>query len=213
MRTHLGITRVAIVGVCLGALLTGAAFAQRPSHLLGGPLHVTVRQTIGEIRIASDDYPSEDQAAGTVDLVNGRLLHGTNHAEMGHIRVPHNLDVDPFPGSCPYHSDCLEGLAAAPALEARWGQPPHLLPSQHPAWELEAHYLALGIANWTCTLSPERIILGGGVLRRAEILTAIRCKVPELINGYIDCPDIVLPGLGSRAGVLGGIALAALEAN
>ncbi|MBZ5608141.1 MAG: ROK family protein [Acidobacteriia bacterium] len=155
-------------------------------------------------------YVTVGTGIGGAAMVNGRLLHGRTHPEMGHIRVPHDLASDPFPGNCPYHGDCLEGLAAAPAIQARWGQAPHLLPAQHPAWDLEAHYLALGVVNWISTLSPERIILGGGVMLREEVLGGVRAKVAALLNGYIDAPDIVPPALGSRAGVLGAIALAGL---
>ncbi len=143
-------------------------------------------------------------------MANGRLLHGRTHPEMGHIRVPHDRSRDPFPGNCPYHGDCLEGLAAAPAIQARWGQPAHSLPSHHPAWELEAHYLALAAANWICTLAPERVILGGGVMARAELLDEIGKQVTALLNGYVIPPEIVAPALGSRSGVLGAISLAAL---
>ena len=84
----------------------------------------------------------------------------------------------------------------------------HLLPDGHAAWDLEAEYLALGIVSWTCTLSPEQIILGGGVMQRAELFPKIRNRVAELLNGYVELPEIVPPGLGTRAGVLGAIALA-----
>ena len=141
-------------------------------------------------------------------MVNGRLLHGRKHPEMGHIRVPHDLNRDPFPGNCPYHADCLEGLAAAPAIEARWGQAPHALPADHPGWELEAQYLAFGIANLAFTLSPQRIVLGGGVMRRTKLYPMIREKLAAVLNGYIEAPEIVAPELGARAGVLGAIALA-----
>lgn len=141
-------------------------------------------------------------------LVDSRLLHGRLHPEMGHIRVPHDRARDPFSGNCPYHGDCLEGLAAGPAIEARWGQPGHLLPDGHPAWELEAEYLALGIANWTCTLSPERILLGGGIMQHAELFPKVRLRVAELLNGYLETPEIAAPKLGRRAGVLGALALA-----
>jgi fructokinase len=141
-------------------------------------------------------------------MVNGRLLHGRTHPEMGHVRIPHDRDRDPFPGNCPYHGDCLEGLAAGPAIEARWGQPADALPADHPAWDLEAHYLALGIANLACTLSPQRVVLGGGVMRRAGLYPMIREKVTAFLNAYIDAPGIVPPRLGDRAGVLGAIALA-----
>ncbi len=142
-------------------------------------------------------------------LVDGRLLHGRLHPEMGHIRVPHDRARDPFPGNCPYHADCLEGLAAGPAIEARWGHPGHLLPDRHAAWDLEAEYLALGIVSWTCTLSPERIVLGGGVMQREELFPKVRTRVGELLNGYLEPPEIVPPELGVRAGVLGALALAA----
>ena len=142
-------------------------------------------------------------------MVNGRLLHGLVHPEMGHIRVPHDLRADPFPGGCPFHGDCLEGLVSGPALEARWGQRGETLPPEHPAWDLEAHYIALGLATWICTLSPQRIILGGGVMRQAHLFPRIRGQVLTLLNGYIQAPEIVPPVLGGDAGVLGAIALAA----
>jgi fructokinase len=142
-------------------------------------------------------------------LIGGKLLHGLTHPEMGHIRIPHDWKEDPFAGRCPYHGDCLEGLAAAPALEARWGNPPSTLPDDHAAWSLEARYLALGIANFICTLSPQRIVLGGGVMKRAHLYDVIRSETGPLLNGYTGkLPDIVPPALGQFSGVLGAIALA-----
>ena len=153
-------------------------------------------------------YVTVGTGLGAGAYIDGRLLHGRLHAEMGHIRVPRDRARDPFPGNCPYHQDCLEGLAAGPAIQARWGQPGHLLPDGHAAWSLEAEYLALAVANWSCTLSPELMVMGGGVMQREELLPRIRPRVPELLNGYIEPPEIVLPQLGYRAGVLGAIALA-----
>jgi fructokinase len=153
-------------------------------------------------------YLTVGTGLGGGSMVNGRLLHGRTHPEMGHLRVPHDLQRDPFPGNCPYHSDCLEGLAAGPAIEARWSKSARDLPVEHPAWELEAHYLALGIANLAYALSPQRVILGGGVMRRGELYPMVRAKVVTLLNGYVDAPEIVPPELGARAGVLGAIALA-----
>ncbi|HWY48626.1 MAG TPA: ROK family protein [Bryobacteraceae bacterium] len=153
-------------------------------------------------------YLTVGTGVGGGGMLEGRLLHGRRHPEMGHIRIPHDRERDPFPGNCPYHGDCLEGLAAAPAIEARWRQSPNDLPDGHPAWELEAHYLALGIANLSLVLSPQRIILGGGIMRRKELYPMVRAKVSALLNGYIEAPEIVPPGLGERAGVLGAIALA-----
>jgi fructokinase len=141
-------------------------------------------------------------------MVNGRLMHGRTHPEMGHIRIPHNREQDPYKGSCPYHGDCLEGLACAPAIYARWGQSGEALPDDHKAWDLEAHYLALGIASWICTLSPQRIVLGGGVMSRKKLYPLVREEVSALLNGYVEAPEIVPPLLGARAGVLGAIALA-----
>jgi len=152
-------------------------------------------------------YLTVGTGIGGGGLVNGQLMHGQTHPEMGHIRVPHDRAGDPFPGCCPFHGDCLEGLAAAPAITARWGQPGEKLPGDHPAWDLEAHYLAYGITNWICTLSPQRIILGGGVLRHSALYAMVREKVAALINGYVALPEIVPPALSGRAGVLGAIAL------
>ena len=152
-------------------------------------------------------------------MVNGRLMHGLVHPEMGHIRVPRDPGADPFPGSCPFHGDCLEGLVCGPALEARWGQRGETLPAEHPAWKLEAHYLALGLVNWICSLSPQRIILGGGIMQRGDLFSRIRREVLELLNGYVQAPEIleridqyiVPPALGGNAGVLGAIALALMR--
>src|SRR5207253_2111001 len=107
-------------------------------------------------------------------MVHGKVVHGMLHPEMGHIRVPHDLGKDPFPGACPYHGDCLEGLASGPAMEARWKIPAHTMPLDHPGWVLEAHYLALGLSTWVCTLSPRRIILGGGVMQQSHIFALLR---------------------------------------
>ena len=149
-------------------------------------------------------------------IVHGRVLHGMLHPEMGHIRIPHDTAQDPYPGCCPYHGDCLEGLASGPAMEARWGTPARELPPGHPAWPLEAHYLALGLATWVCTLSPQRIILGGGVMQQPHLFDLIREELLRLLNGYIQIEEvtgsldrfIIPPRLGSRAGVLGALVLA-----
>jgi fructokinase len=149
-------------------------------------------------------------------VVKGRPLHGLVHPEMGHMRVPHDGARDPFAGVCPSHGDCWEGLATAPAIAARWGLPPESLPDDHPAWALEAHYLALGLANVALTLSPERLVLGGGVMTRTFLYPLVRAGVSDLLAGYLASPAltgdlelyIVPPALGDLAGVLGAIALA-----
>ena len=151
-------------------------------------------------------------------IINGRVLHGLVHPEMGHIRVPHDLASDPYPGCCPFHGDCLEGLASGPAMQARWRIAAEDLPPDHRGWALEAHYLAHGLANWVLTLSPQPIVLGGGVLRQAQLFTRIRQELAKLLNGYVRAPEltrdldqyVVPPLLGDRAGVLGGLVLAEL---
>jgi fructokinase len=149
-------------------------------------------------------------------MVEGNLLHGAMHPEMGHVCLPHNRERDPFEGWCPYHKDCLEGLAAGPAIELRWGVRGETLSVDHPAWDLEATYLAYALVNYILTLAPQRIILGGGVMEQPQLFPLIRTKVQDLLNGYLQVPDIleridayiVSPALGGRAGVLGSIALA-----
>lgn len=148
-----------------------------------------------------------------------RRLHGLIHPEMGHIRIPHDWQRDPFRGNCPYHGDCLEGLASGPALAERWGQPAETLGTDHPAWDLQARYLALALVNLICTLSPERIIIGGGVMEQPHLFPLIRAEVQQLLNGYVQAPAIlgaidryiVAPALGNRSGIFGGIALAAQD--
>ena len=132
------------------------------------------------------------------------------------MRLPHDWQADPFKGTCPFHGDCFEGLAAGPAMNARWGQPAETLPADHPAWQLETHYIALAMANFIVTLSPQRIILGGGVMSGPHMFPALRSEVMALLNGYVQSPAIlqhideyiVPPGLGNRSGVLGAFALA-----
>lgn len=149
-------------------------------------------------------------------VFNGKPLHGLIHPEMGHIRLPHNLERDPYQGFCPFHGDCFEGLAAGPALLGRWGQPGDTLPLDHPAWALEAHYIALALHNLVCAYSPTRVILGGGVMGQEHLFPLIRAEVVSLLNGYVQSPAIlaeinsyiVPPGLAGRAGVLGAVALA-----
>jgi len=153
-------------------------------------------------------------------MVGGRLIHGLVHPEMGHIRIPHDWAADPFPGACPYHGDCFEGLAAGPALERRLQQRGETVPENHPVWALEAHYIALGLVNFILTLSPERLILGGGVMQQAHLFPLIRQEVLVLLAGYVQAAEIltnceryiVPPGLGGRSGVLGALALARMVA-
>jgi fructokinase len=140
-------------------------------------------------------------------LVGGKLVHGLVHPEMGHMRIPHDRVADPFPGICPFHGDCLEGLASGPAIEARWGIPAHQLLPDDPAWCLEARYLAAGLVNLICTLSPRCILMGGGVMDQQHLFPMIREEVCASLNQYVAIPEIGPPLLGSNTGVLGAIAL------
>jgi len=161
-------------------------------------------------------YLTVGTGIGGGGVVRGRPVHGLVHPEMGHIRIPHDRAWDPFEGICPYHKDCLEGLASGPAIEARWGERGENLPADHPAWSLEARYLALGLTAMICILSPQRIVLGGGVMQQPQLFPMIRSDVQHLLNGYVQAPAvverideyIVPPALGGDAGVLGAIALA-----
>jgi fructokinase len=160
-------------------------------------------------------YITVGTGIGGGGMVGGKLLHGLVHPEFGHMRIPHDRDKDPFPGVCPYHGDCWEGLASGRAVEARWGRPPEELSSDE-VWELQARYLALGLVCVICVLSPERIVIGGGVMTRPGLLPLVRHAVTEVMNGYLDqaamsegiADFITPPALGSQAGMLGAIALA-----
>jgi fructokinase len=156
-------------------------------------------------------YVTVGSGIGGGAIVDGNLLHGLFHPEFGHLRVPHDRAADPFDGVCPYHGDCLEGLASGPALEARWGIPPRELAVEG-AWALEARYLALGLVAVISVLSPERIVVGGGVAKHPGLLELVRGDVTALMNGYLGfeaADDYVMPpAFGARAGVLGAIALA-----
>jgi fructokinase len=161
-------------------------------------------------------YITVGTGIGGGGLAGGNLLHGLLHPEFGHMRIPHDFERDPFEGVCPYHGDCWEGLASGRAIEARWGKPAEELDDEPAVWELEAHYLALGLVSVMCVLSPERIVVGGGVARRDALLPLVRHEVVSLMNGYLDSTVvrdgisdyITPPVLGTRAGVLGAIALA-----
>ena len=154
-------------------------------------------------------YVTVGTGIGGGAMVEGSLLHGRSHPEMGHIRIPHD---HAFPGVCPYHGDCLEGLASGVAMEARWNTPAPDLPDHHAAWALEADYLALACANWIATLSLERIILGGGVMR-PHLFPMLRERVTRLLGDYMKAPELVPSPLNHRAGVMGALELAQAALN
>lgn len=180
-----------VVAAALGEWLHGAARGAR------NVLYLTVGTGIGGGALAS-----------------GAPIHGWQHAEMGHMRVA-RARGDRFPGSCPFHGDCLEGLASGSALAAR-GVPARTDPRRqpHPAEAWCADYVAQGIANLTLTLMPDAVVLGGGVTRLPRFHARVRERFAAALGGYLGKPwaaprtYIRKPGLGARAGVIGAIALA-----
>ena len=149
-------------------------------------------------------------------LINGKPHTGLSVLEMGHVSVPHDLNIDSFSGNCPYHKDCFEGLASGPAIENRLGRPAETLIDSDPFWKIEAEYIAHALANYIFTLSPRIIVIGGGVMQRTFLYTEIREKVQEFLNNYLKF-DVLLegidqyivpPSLGKYSGVLGAISMA-----
>lgn len=149
-------------------------------------------------------------------IVEGNLVHGLLHPEMGHMMLIVRED-DKYQGKCPYHKTCFEGLASGPAIEERWGIKGSEIPVDHPAWDLEAWYIAQALAIYVLTLSPKKIILGGGVMHQQQLFPLIRKYLQERLNGYIQKDEItstkindyiVYPGLGDNAGICGALALA-----
>ncbi len=151
-------------------------------------------------------------------IKDGKPLIGLLSPEMGHIRIPHDLKRDPFPGVCPFHGDCFEGLASGPAIEKRFNSRGETISDDDPFWDVEADYIAWALSNTILMLSPRQIILGGGIMQRTYLFPLVRCKVLETLNGYVASESllknidqyIVPPKLGSQSGSLGAIALAQL---
>jgi fructokinase len=160
-------------------------------------------------------YITVGTGIGAGAVVEGKLVHGLTHPEMGHILVRRHPE-DRYEGKCPFHRDCLEGLASGPAIGERWNAKAFELDNNHAAWEMEAYYLAQALMNFILILSPERIIMGGGVMKQLQLFPMIRRHVRELLNGYVKHPAImeendsfiVPPGLGDNAGLSGALALA-----
>ncbi len=147
-------------------------------------------------------------------LSNGKLLHGMMHPELGHIRIG-KRDYDKGFSVCPFHDDCLEGLASGPSIEKRWGRPGYELADDSRVWELEADYIGTALVNYCCTLSPQLIILGGGVMEQKQLFLLIRKKFEEKMAGYIkterlkDLDKYIVPAsLKGDQGILGAVKLA-----
>lgn len=160
-------------------------------------------------------YMTVGTGIGAGAVVEGKLLHGLLHPEMGHIPVRRHPD-DRYEGKCPYHRDCFEGMAAGPAIEARWGRKGVELEGETRVWEIEAYYLAQAVASFIYILSPKKIVIGGGVMHQLQLFPLVRRQTLELLNGYVQRDDItrdidsyiVPPGLGDNAGLSGSLLLA-----
>lgn len=166
-------------------------------------------------------YVTVGTGIGAGLIVRGRPVFGMNHTELGHIRVARKPG-DGFAGSCSFHGDCIEGLASGPAIEARAGMPASQLPPDHPAWDYVAHGLGQLLHTMVLTTAPARILLGGGVMSaQAHLFERIRQELKRSINRYVEAPEleqglgqfVVPPGLGTMAGPLGALALAADAEN
>jgi fructokinase len=162
-------------------------------------------------------YVTVGTGIGGCALIDSKLLHGLMHSEMGHILLKRHAD-DTYAGHCPFHQDCLEGMACGPAIAARWGSDGAELPPDHKAWEVEAYYLAQLVCTILYTISPQRIVLGGGVMHQRQLFPLIHRHALELLNGYLSIPPVtehmdtlvIPPGLGDRSGAVGALELARL---
>jgi fructokinase len=200
-----------VVGVIGDALKIPIGFDTDVNGALLGESHWGAAQGLD-----NSIYLTIGTGIGGGAMVGGNLVHGLVHPEMGHMRLPHDMEKDPFMGWCPFHGDCFEGLAAGPAVEKRWGQKAETLLPDHPAWDLEAYYIAQALHTLICVYSPQRIILGGGIMNQQQLFPLVRQKVVDSLNDYVQHPAIldeidsliVPPKLGNQAGVLGSIALA-----
>lgn len=159
-------------------------------------------------------YITIGTGVGVGTMVNRKLLHGMLHPEGGHILLEKN-PKDTYKGKCPFHSNCMEGLAAGPAIEGRYGKKAFDLKDVDEVWELEAEYIAKALVNYILILSPQRIVLGGGVMHQEQLFPLVRKKTVELLNGYVITKEIdniesyiVPPSLNDNQGVMGCIQLA-----
>jgi fructokinase len=163
-------------------------------------------------------YITVGTGIGAGAIIQGKLLQGLSHPEMGHILVRRHPQ-DGYQGKCPYHGDCLEGLAAGPAIEERWGAKGMDLINRQEVWELQGYYIAQALMHYILILSPKKIILGGGVMNQKQLFPTIYKYLKEFVADYVQLPElsdyIVSPGLGDAAGITGSLMLAkqALQEN
>ena len=178
---------------------------------------------LGEVTWGDCDtaiYITVGTGVGVGVYCNGALMHGLVHPEAGHLLLQRH-PKDTYAGKCPYHANCLEGLASGPAVEARWGRPAKELADREDVWEMEAFYLAEAVANYVLTYSPQKIVLWGGIMHQSQLFSMVRTKVQELLGGYISNEKIlkeidtylVPPALGENPGIMGAFALGMREAE
>lgn len=154
-------------------------------------------------------YLTVGTGIGAGELVDGKLLHGNLHPEAGHMPMRLHPE-DTYKGKCPYHGTCFEGLAAGPAIEARWGKSAKELSDNEKVWDMEGYYIAEALVTYILVLAPQRIILGGGVMHQLQLFPIIRKYVKEMLNGYIltaeleDIDTYIVPaGLNDDQGIIG----------
>lgn len=156
-------------------------------------------------------YLTVGTGVGGGSIINGKFIEGFGHPEMGHILIKSHPDDD-FEGVCPYHKNCLEGLAAGPSIEKRYGVKAQDIDPDHKIWGIVAYYLAQALMNYTLIVRPEKIILGGGVMNQEQMIHLVREAFNSLLANYVEIPDIntyiVTPSLGNNAGITGGLILA-----
>lgn len=161
--------------------------------------------------LSSIVYYTVGTGIGGGALQNGVFVEGFSHPEMGHMLVKRHPE-DTFVGNCPFHHDCLEGMAAGPAIEKRTGTKGQDLSSDDPVWEIEADYIAQCAYNTTLMFAPDIIIFGGGVMKQDHMKKKVQEKFAKLVNHYVNTPVveeyIVTPKLGDNAGTIGALALA-----
>ena len=174
----------------------------------------------GCTRTVSDSiYITVGTGVGLGVIINGKPHHGMLHPEGGHIFMDRRADDPMVRGVCPYHPNCLEGLASGPAIAGRWGKPAAELADRDEVWELEAYYIAQAVADYILTYSPQKVILWGGVMHQKRLFPMVRSGVQELLNGYVHHPAvtdaietyIVPPALGEDPGILGAVRLGMIE--
>lgn len=162
-------------------------------------------------------YITIGTGVGVGVIADGKLLHGMLHPEGGHVLLS-KLPEDTYKGFCPFHENCFEGLAAGPAIEGRWGKKAIELADDKRVWEMEAEYIAQALVGYTCILSPQRIILGGGVMHQKQLLPLIRERFAKLLNGYLQTKElgdldsfIVAQSLDDKQGIMGALKLGMME--